>query len=138
MQSARQGLMGQRLQLAQLERQAAQGDVNALVALREMQAKEPLIGAQTKQALAYADYLGDKGKAIGTTGGLTPKLQATIMAQVDKAGKEYAAANPGISPNALQVWKNQEYQRRISTLGGGSMGGGDGFITSTKGLTVRE
>jgi len=137
MQSARQGLMGQRLQLAQLERQAAQGDVNALVALREMQAKEPLIGAQTKQALAYADYLKDKGSSLGTTGGLTPKLQATIMAQVDKAGKEYAAANPGISPNALQVWKNQEYQRRISTLGGGSMGGGDGFVTPGKDTLVR-
>ena len=138
MQSARQGLMGQRIQLAQLERQAAQGDVNALVALREMQAKEPLIGAQTKQALAYADYLKDKGGALGTSGGVTPKLQATIMAQVDKAGKEYAAANPGISANALQVWKNQEYQRRISTLGGGSMGGGDDFVSAPKGVTVRE
>ena len=138
MQSARQGLMGQRVQLAQLERQAAQGDVNAMVQLQQLGQEAPLKAAQTKQALAYADYLKDKGGALGTSGGVTPKLQATIMAQVDKAGKDYAAANPGVSPQALQVWKNQEYQRRISTLGGSSMGGGDGFITSTKGLTVRE
>jgi len=131
MQSARQGLMGQRLQMAQLERAANAGDVTALATLEQLRQQGPLWAAQ-------AEYYKDKGAAAGISGGVTPKLQATIMAQVDKAGKDYAAANPGISPQALQVWKTQEFNRRMSMLGGGSVGGGDGFITSSKGLTVRE
>ena len=131
MQSARQGLMGQRLQMAQLERAANAGDVTALAQLEQLRQQGPLWAAQ-------AEYYKDKGAAAGIGGGVTPKLQATIMAQVDKAGKDYAAANPGISPQALQVWKTQEFNRRMSMLGGGSVGGGDGFITSSKGLTVRE
>ena len=129
MQSARQGLMGQRLQMAQLERAANAGDVTALATLEQLRQQGPLWAAQ-------ASYYKDKGAAAGIGGGVNAKLQASILRDVDKAGKDYAAANPGISPQALQVWKDQEFNRRMRVLGSGSMGGGDGFVTPGKGTEI--
>lgn len=130
MQSARQGLMGQRIQLAQLERQAAQGDVNAMLVLREMGLKEPLYKAQAEQARAYAGYLG-RDKGAGGAGGLaSTRLYAQ---QLDKAIKDF-----GIPTTAADKLRLADLKRQRDALLSQLTPGGAGSSVSTlpKGAVV--
>lgn len=129
MQSARQGLMGQRLQMAQLERAANSGDITALATLQQLKQQQPLQEAQTKQALAYAGYLGNKGSSLGGGSNLSELKfkQANLLAQLKALqGK----VDPASKAEVTRI------QRELAALGGG---GGSQFITKPgSGSVVRS
>lgn len=133
MQSARQGLMGQRIQLAQLERQAAQGDVNAMLVLREMGLKEPLYKAQAEQARAYAELARDKGNSLGASGGAGLASTRLYAQQLDKAIKDF-----GIPTTAADKLRLADLKRQRDALLSQLTPGGAGSSVSTlpKGAVV--
>lgn len=80
MQSARQGLMGQRLQMAQLERAANAGDITALATLEQLRQQGPLWAAQAK--FFNERDRGSSGSAAGARdiSGALNNIKASIKA----------------------------------------------------------
>lgn len=132
-QAAEQALMSQKLQMQQLKEAADKGDMTAAAALYEAQMKEPLIRAQ-------ANFYNQRGAAAGMSGGLNPRLYTTLMGQVDKATKDYIARNPGATNEQIQVFQQQDMNRRIRMVGGKGLGDTEdiGFAVPGKGATIRE
>lgn len=130
MQSARQGLMGQRLQMAQLERAANAGDITALATLQQLRQEAPYKEAQTKQALAYADYLGRRDGGGAGSGLASTRLYAQ---QLDKAIKDFGVPTTAADRLRLADLKRQR-DALLSQLTPG--GGGSGISTLPKGAVV--
>ena len=80
MQSASQGLMGQKLQLAQLQRAADAGDITALTQLEQLKQQGPLYAAQAKYYGARAADTGTGGAGAGLAN--LKALQANLQAQL--------------------------------------------------------
>lgn len=80
MQSASQGLMGQKLQLAQLQRAADAGDITALTQLEQLKQQGPLFAAQAKYYGARAADTGTGGAGAGLSN--LKALQANLQAQL--------------------------------------------------------
>ena len=122
-QSAQQGLMGQRLQMAQLERAANAGDVNALATLEQLRQQGPLWAAQAK---FYSER--DRGGS-GASNNLA-------MLRFQAAGLKDQIKNFGIPKTAADQLKLADLKRRYSSLI--SMGGGEEGSVNTlpKGAVV--
>ena len=82
MQSSAQGLMGQKLQMAQLERAANQGDVTALATLEQLRQQGPLLAAQAKYYGARAADVGTGGSSANAGLSNLKALQANLQAQL--------------------------------------------------------
>lgn len=80
MQSASQGFMGQKLQLAQLQRAADAGDITALTQLEQLKQQGPLFAAQAKYYGARAADTGTGGAGAGLSN--LKALQANLQAQL--------------------------------------------------------
>lgn len=109
-QSAQQGLMGQRLQMAQLERAANAGDVNALATLEQLRLQGPLWQAQAKY-FSERDRGGDGNNMA--------------MLRFKAAGLKDQIKNFGVPKTAGDQLRLAELKRQYASLinmGGGEQG----------------
>jgi hypothetical protein len=111
-QSAQQGLMGQRLQMAQLERAANAGDVNALATLEQLRLQGPLWQAQAK-------YFSERDRGGSGAG------NNMAMLRFQAAGLKDQIKNFGVPKTAGDQLRLAELKRQYASLinmGGGEQG----------------
>jgi hypothetical protein len=139
MQSARQGLMGQRLQMAQLQRQADQGDVSALLTMQQLKQQEALQQAQAEQARAYAGYLKERDRG-GSSGVASLSAQRSVLTagikSIDDELNNLIPVTPEDKMHVADLKRQRaEYRQKLNALAG--IGGDVGVPTAGAGAAPK-
>jgi len=130
MQSASQGLMGQKLQLAQLQRAADAGDITALTQLEQLKQQGPLYAAQAKYYGARAADTGTGGAGAGLAN--LKALQANLQAQLK--GFQGKVDPQSKAQAALIQQKLSQVESAIANRAGLDLT--SGFVSGTPGKTT--
>lgn len=136
-QAARQGLLAQRIQMAQLERAANQGDITAQLQLAQLRQDAPLREAQAKLYGAQAGYYGAAAGTKAGAGGNLKQLKATQSAiQAELKGLQ-GKVDPASQARA-KLLQQQLSQVTAQIASGAGLNLTTGFVPGGSGNVVRS